>query len=291
VINGSDMLWVLDEMSPHIPTVLVAHNLEHRLLEQQLTTHRFLPSMLQREVAKQRHYELEGFCRVGGVIFVSAAEMGWSVAQVPYLRALHVPPLFVHTPASRTARPSHRLRLGYLADFAWWPNHRNWSWLLDEILPAVRRPLEVHVFGRQSNLIPPRDRVVIHGAVPDLAAVWDQVDFMVCPMRAGAGVSIKVAESLYNRVPVLATPLAVQGFACSTGPGLTIMDKAEAWAAFLNSPESDQLAAQAPSEELRGQFCLDRYVEPLERLVAGVALECRTGNVHSGSSMLIETAS
>ncbi|MBA5865679.1 MAG: glycosyltransferase [Nitrospira sp. CR1.3] len=290
LINGSDMLWVLEELSPRTPAMLVAHNLEHRLLAQQLATYRFLTSVLQREITKQRHYELEGYCRVGGVIFVSAAEMAWSVAQVPSLRAVHVPPLFVQAPIVRTLIRGARLRLGYLADFAWWPNYRNWSWLIDEILPRVRRPVEVHVFGRQSNQLSPRDRIVIHGAVSDLTAVWNQVDFMVCPMRTGAGVSVKVAESLYNRMPVLATPEAVQGFACSTGPGLTVIDKAEAWAAFLNSPDADELATQEPSEELRRQFSIDRHVKPLEQLVAEAALDCPTGNAHSDLSMVAGTA-
>lgn len=163
------------------------------------------------------------------------------------------------------------MRLGYLADFAWWPNRRNWQWLIDEVLPKVHRPVLVHVFGRQSEQIASRERVVIHGMVNELAAVWDQVDIMVCPVRVGAGVNIKVAESLYHRMPVLATTQAVRGFTGSSGPGLVAIDNAEDWAAFLNSTGADRLAHQVPSEELRGQFAVHRHVEQLERFMSDVA--------------------
>jgi glycosyltransferase involved in cell wall biosynthesis len=273
VINGSDMLWAADELPPEIPIVLIAHNLEHQLLAQQQSSYRFLSPILKRETTKQRHYEIEGFHRAAGVIFVSATEMAWSIARVPGLHALHVPPLFTIHPPPRHPQSRDQLRLGYLADFAWWPNRLNWLWLIDEVLPKVSRSLQVHVFGRQSEQVPLRNRVVCHGVVHNLATVWDQVDIMVCPTRAGAGVNIKVAESMYNRMPVLATPQAVRGFARVSGPGLVVIDKAEDWAAFLNSSEADQLATQYPSEELRGQFAVNRHAEKLKRFIGDSILD------------------
>jgi hypothetical protein len=32
LINGIDMLWAVNELSPEMPTVLIAHYLEHQLL-------------------------------------------------------------------------------------------------------------------------------------------------------------------------------------------------------------------------------------------------------------------
>lgn len=267
LINGSDMLWVSDELPPEMPTVLVAHNLEHQLLVQQQVRYRILKPMLKRETAKQRQYEIDGLRRARGVIFVSLSEMAWATAHVPISHTLHLPPLFTNPSNPRKSRPSGQLRLGFLADFAWWPNRQNWMWFLNEILSKVRRPLSIHVFGRQSDRIPISDRVVVHGFVQGLAAVWDQVDIIVCPIRAGAGVSIKAAESLYNRVPTLATTKAVQSFEYSSGPGLVIRDKAEEWIHFLNSSEAEQLASQVPSEQLCRQFAVDQHVEKLENFI------------------------
>ena len=290
LINGSDMLWAIDEIPSDMPTVLIAHNLEHQLLAQQLARYHFLSFLLRHEVTKHRQYEIEGFHRADGVIFLSATEMAWSMTQVPDLRAFHVPPLFTSPPASRKPQSRGQLRLGYLADCAWWPNRQNWLWLIEEVLPNVRRSLQVHAFGRQSELLPSHHQAILHGRVHDLAAVWDQVDIMVCPIRAGAGVSIKVAESLYHRMPVLATAQAVRGLACSSGPGLVVIDNAEGWAAFLNSSEADRLAEQGPSAELCEQFAVDRYEEQLKHFIVGAARDSESHCSLFGCSPSSETS-
>ncbi|MDO9117003.1 MAG: glycosyltransferase [Nitrospira sp.] len=276
------MLWAVEELPSEMPVLLVAHNLEHRVLTQQLSLSPLLSNLFKREVSKQRQYEIEAFHRAAGVIFLSADEMAWGKGRVPGVRALHVPPLFVAPPVSRLPRVSGPLRLGYLADFAWWPNRRNWLWLIEEVLPKVQRPLQVHVFGRGSERLSASDRVVLHGRVPELATVWNQVDIMVCPTRAGAGVNIKVAESLHNRMPVLATTQAVRGFACASGSGLVVKDSAEDWAAFLSSSKADQLARQLPSEELRRQFSVDRHAEKLRRFVWESFGDSASRSLHGG---------
>jgi len=291
LINGGDMLWVRDELPPHLPTVVVAHNLEHQLLDQQLTAYRILSPLLSREVAKHQQFEMDGFRCAGGVVFVSAREMAWATSRVPGLRAIHLPPLFSTAPASRVPRSGGPLRLGYLADFSWWPNRQNWSWLIEEVLPRVRRPLQIHVFGRGSERIAVREGVVRHGMVRDLATVWSHADIMVCPTHAGAGVNIKLAESLYNRMPVLATTQAVGGLASVSGPGIVVIDNAEDWAAFLDSPGAEQLADQLPSEELCEQFSVDQHSGVLQRFVRETMREAGSRVADAGSPSPVASAS
>lgn len=282
LINGGDMLWVRDELPSHLPTVVVAHNLEHQLLDQQRAAYRILSPLLSREVAKHRRFEMDGFRRAGGVVFVSASEMAWARARLPTLRAIHLPPLFTTCPFSRVPRSRGALRLGYLADFSWWPNRENWSWLIEDVLSRVRRPFEVHVFGRGSERIAVRDGVVRHGMVRDLTTVWSHADIMVCPTHVGAGVNIKLAESLHNRMPVLATTQAVGGLACASGPGIVVLDEAEDWAAFLDSPGAEQLADQRPSEQLCGQFSVEQHSGALQRFVRDTMREAGSRNAYAG---------
>lgn len=276
LINGGDMLWAIDTLPAEMPTVLIAHNLEHQVLVQRFWNSRFISRVFKREIIKQRRYEIEGFRRARGVIFVSRADMVWGCTQVPGLQALYVPPLFTEPAMPRRREPNGHLRLGYLGDFAWWPNRQNWNWLINEILPKVHRSIAVHVFGRQSEQIPAGDKVVVHGFIHDLGAVWDQVDIMICPVRTGAGVNIKLAESLYNRIPVLATPHALRGLDCQPGSGLAIMDSAEEWIAFLNSSQADLLATQLPSEELSRQFAADRHMQSLGNFLIALAPIAKT---------------
>ena len=282
LINGGDMLWVREELPSHLPTVVVAHNLEHQLLDQQLAANRFLSPLLSREVAKQQRFEVDGFRRAGGVVFVSASERAWARARLPNLRAIHLPPLFTTCPFSRVPRSGGALRLGYLADFSWWPNRHNWAWLMAEVLPRVRRPLEVHVFGRGSERIAVREGVVRHGMVRDLATVWSYADSMVCPIHVVAGVNIKLAESLHNRMPVLATTQAAGGLACASGRGIVVLDEAENWAGFLDSPGAEQLADQRPSEQLCEQFSVEQHSGKLQRFVRDILRGTDARNTFTG---------
>ena len=172
----------------------------------------------------------------------------------------------------RKRQPSGHLRLGFLADFAWWPNRQNWKWLINEILPKVHRPIAVHVFGRQSEQIPTCDRVVAHGFVHELGAVWDQVDIMICPIRdrcrrkyQACGESVQSNAGSRNQ-PGPPWPRL------PSGSGLVIIDSAEEWVSFLNSSEADRLATQLPSEELSRQFAADRHREKLNNFIMNVAL-------------------
>ena len=118
----------------------------------------------------------------------------------------------------------------------------------------------------------PAERLPKSMLLHELGAVWDQVDIMICPVRTGAGVNIKLAESLYNRMPVLATTHALRGLDCQPRSGLAIIDSAEEWAAFLNSSQADLLATQLPSEELSRQFAADRHIGKLENFIGEVVL-------------------
>jgi hypothetical protein len=264
------MWWAIDVLPPGMPTVLIVHNLEYQVLTQQLGNSRFLSWILKREITKQLRYEVEGFRRAGGVIFLSTTDMAWGCSQIPGLKALCVPPLFTERCRPRKRELGRKLRLGFLGDFAWWPNRQSWKWLVNDIIMKVHRSLEVHVFGRQSERLPTCNRVVAHGFVRNLSTVWDQVDIQICPIRTGAGVSIKLAESLYHRMPVLATSHALRGLECQSGSGLTILDSAEEWVSFLDSPQADLLATQSPSEQLSRQFAADRHVERLENFLLEV---------------------
>lgn len=95
---------------------------------------------------------------------------------------------------------------------------------------------------------------------------------MICLVRAGAGVSIKLAESLYNHMPVLATTLAIRGLECLSGAELIVKDSAEEWAMFLNSAAADDFATQTPAEALRRQFSSDGHVEKLTHFLSAIIL-------------------
>ena len=71
------------------------------------------------------------------------------------------------------------------------------------------------------------------------------------------------------------TAQTLRGFQGLSGPGLVVMDSAEDWIGFLNSPEADQLATQIPSEGLRKQFDVDQHAQSLDDFIVDVVLTCK----------------
>ena len=90
---------------------------------------------------------------------------------------------------------------------------------MQEILPLIRRdhprasvtiigsspPLEVMTLAQPG--------VEVQGNVTDseLAAAYREARVALCPLRSGAGVKLKVVEAMHNAVPVVTTPVGIQG--------------------------------------------------------------------------------
>jgi hypothetical protein len=108
---------------------------------------------------------------------------------------------------------------GFLAHFEWWPNRVALEWLLRDVLPrVVRRDLRLDLFGAGSTRFVNADsRIVAQGFVEDVARVFATSDVMLCPTHTGAGVNVKFAEALCNRVPVLGTRVAARGLPPADG--------------------------------------------------------------------------
>mmetsp|Transcript_19176 Transcript_19176/g.29060 ORF Transcript_19176/g.29060 Transcript_19176/m.29060 type:complete len:1169 (+) Transcript_19176:58-3564(+) len=104
------------------------------------------------------------------------------------------------------------------------PNVDAVQFLIHEILPQIANNSEtpsdfaLHIVGAGE---PPRWMndihdiggipVVMHGFVKDLGTILQQVRVAVAPLRYGAGVKGKVNSAMIHGVPVVATPMAIEG--------------------------------------------------------------------------------
>lgn len=136
----------------------------------------------------------------------------------------------------------------FLANYAYPPNADALALMLGAIWPqvCVRLP-DAHLVLAGSGLsddqragaqtVPGVDVV---GFVRDVATVIDQADVLVCPLRAGGGVKIKVLEALRRGCPVVTTTIGAQGIHGTARSAIRIVDCTqgliEATAAVLCSP-------------------------------------------------------
>lgn len=258
LINGCDLAWVQDDVPGGNPVVVWAHNLEHRLYERQLDVlpaSRLLRRALAADIAKLRRFETEGLSRADGTMFLSATEAEQMRPILTKRAPLVVPPVFHGEPEPRHPRRlGPRIEVGFLANFGWWPNRDGLRWFLNEIFPRCRERIHLHLFGSGSERFRERAGVSVHGYVEHLSTVWNTCDVMVCPIRAGGGVNIKLIEALFHGMPVLATPHAIKGLPLVPGGALGVAEDAESWIAFILGETLDTLATAKASERNQEVF-------------------------------------
>lgn len=124
----------------------------------------------------------------------------------------------------------------FIGGFGHPPNVDAVRWIATEILPALRRQIpeaRVHVLGD----VPEASRaefdtpgLQLHGRVPDLAPWLNSALASLAPLRFGAGVKGKINMAMSYGVPVIATPVAVEGMHLEHGKDVLLADDADAFA-------------------------------------------------------------
>ena len=276
---GADLLDFADLLPASTPRMLVAINLEYELFEQQIESLGWTTPgvrwLLDRDAAKLRRFEEEGMRGLRNVLFLSSRDCRAARESGLDLYTLTIPPLFEYASEVRDppARARERLSLGFMANFDWWPNQLGLRWFETEVLPRTSGEFDAHLFGYSSERENSRDlRVTSHGFDDDLREIWQTCDLMICPVVAGSGVPVKLAEVIYNGMPVLATGFAAKRLSVVEGEGIAVRDSPEAWAAFIDS-EARELALRQPADEVRASFERSGYRELLIRYLQEAGVE------------------
>lgn len=278
LLNGSDLLWLMRELPPAIPRVLFAHNIEHRLFLSQVSSlHsrlRPLRGIMLRDWKRLRKYELSGMQRIENAMFLSSRDADFAQRRFPHMNQLLVPPLFEYQPVerSRTRTAGGRTEIGFLANFGWWPNRDGLHWFLKRVFPYTGEDTRLHLFGEQSHkAASSHPRIVKHGFFADVREIWPLCDFMVCPIFSGGGAKIKLAEAVYNGVPVLASSFAARGLPLDPDDtGIVLLDRAEEWIDFLRSPAAREFGSRKVSAHAAQTFALQSHLPPVQRFICKV---------------------
>lgn len=275
VLNGSDLLWILPELPPAVPKIVVVHNLEHVLYGAQIerpgAAYGPLRVLLRRDCERLRAFEREGLRKAGSLVFLSLEEEAAAREFCPDARRVTIPPVFDSEPC-RGARgePGAVREIGYLGNFGWWPNQQGLRWFTDKVLPGVSAPVRLSLFGPGSDKAAGKDgRIVGRGEMEGLEEVWTGCDFLICPAAGTGGVCVKLAEAVYHGVPVLATTAAARGLPLGPERAVVLLDEPKEWAEFLNSPRAAELAASRVPERTRIRFAVASHVDRFQGFISG----------------------
>lgn len=274
LINGSDLFWVLDALPSDLPVVVAAQNIEQELYGRQITraAGRWPPTerLLASDLDKLRRYEWEGMRKAGRMIFFSEDDRAMAMRACPGIESIVVPPVFDYEPVLRVPSTRDRIRIGMFADFTWWPNRASLDWFMSEVWRSVRSGVELHLIGYGSENAANRERgIVTHGTVDHARDAFAMCDLMIAPIVDGAGVKVKVAEALYNRVPIVATPFAVRGLPQLAKSATQTCDSPAEWIAFLNSDSPRTVGSRPVPADVADLFSTSRVADLLRSFLAG----------------------
>lgn len=246
VFDHAEMLWCLEFIPRNTAVLAVAHNIESRIYEQFLRHRPISRRLFRRDLLKYQRFEVERLARVRNVVAISSEDAKELREVIPNLNTLVVPPTFSYTAAKRGKKLHLPLRVGLLGNFGWWPNREAYDWFIGEVWQHVNSDRELHVFGPHSTSLRGAVRTTLHGFVDELSDVWQGVDLMVNPIVSGSGVNVKVAEAVYNGMPMLCTPMAVAGLFTKSDPAIAVLERAEQWISVLGGDDAIALAQRKP---------------------------------------------
>ncbi|KAB2897115.1 MAG: glycosyltransferase, partial [Dokdonella sp.] len=171
-----------------------------------------------------------------------------------------------------------RSDLVFVGGFQHPPNVDAVEWCVREVLPAVRAQLpqvKLHVIGSRvpaSIRALADDGVIVHGYVEDIMPFMDGCRVSVAPLRYGAGVKGKVNMAMSCGLPVVATPIAVEGMHVTAGEEVLVAAEAPAFAAAIVELYRDEALWQRLSRQglanVERHFSFAAARAALQRLLA-----------------------
>ena len=274
ILNGSDLLWLLSVVPKDVKVLLVAHNIEHELYRAQVSTLAKQSSvaerLLKRDCARLKEQEWSAMRSVQRVVFLSEADRNTALNACPALESIALPPVFDYVPHPSRGPMSDRVAIGMFADFSWWPNQSSLKWFLEEVWPLLEPDIELHLAGYGSDHATDlrQPRVHAHGFVSDPRDVFRLCDLMIAPIVTGAGVKVKVAEALFNRVPVVATSIALRGLPLDSTAPVQVCDTTSEWQTALRPAAARSLAARSVLDDIALRFSPERYAAAFRAFAA-----------------------
>jgi glycosyltransferase involved in cell wall biosynthesis len=221
---------------------------------------------------ERRHYP-----RCGAVVVVSPPDAEAIRAAVPGAR-VEVVPLGVDAgpePGTPVSDPA----VGFHGVFLTEANRDGAVTLARDVFPLIeaREPnARLMLIGRDPGpeiLGLARDRVEVTGRVDDVRARLDRLAVYVAPMVSGQGMKHKILEAMAAGLPVVTTPMGLDGIGETPGVrvGKTPQELAEHVLALLRSPEERAEAGRAARRRVIADFTWERSSRAIESLWAELA--------------------
>ena len=238
--------------------ILRAHNVEHRLWQQQAVQGEFPKKAYLAHLARTlKREELKG---------LQAVDQVWTITpeDAADLRHLGIKtPIYTIPFAMETAGPLpdySNADFFHLGALNWEPNKLAVNRLLMSIWPqfSLKSQSRLHIAGSFSDdfkmdFVP---HVQIHGFAENAEAFMLDHGSLVVPVISGSGVRIKLLEAMALGIPCISTPLGAAGILNASGQ-LKLADSDEEWLAALGEFADSEAVRRSYGE--KGKAYIEKY--------------------------------
>jgi len=232
------------------------------------------------ERPRWRRYERRLLGQVSAVVALTLRDVESMRELAPDARIVRIP-LGTEIP-SRAADPlgGRPPSLLFIGNFVHPPNVTAATRLANNILPLVRAVVpdaELTIVGPA----PPAtlrgrasEGIVASGEVPDLYPLFDAASVVVAPLHSGGGMRVKVAEALAAGKAVVASALAAEGLAVTSGDQLLLAESdqqvASACVGLLRDPQARAALARRARAWAEHHLGWEAPVAAFEQLYASL---------------------
>ena len=142
----------------------------------------------------------------------------------------------IHTENKVEEKFEARKNMLFLAGFNHIPNRDSAKYLVNDIWPLIKEELpecKLYIVGSNpteeiKNLA--ADDIIVTGFVRDLLPYYKECKLMLAPLRYGAGIKGKITQSFAMGLPVVTTPIGVEGINLVDGKHCMIANNPEEFA-------------------------------------------------------------
>ena len=188
------------------------------------------------------------------------------------------------SPGSEVQNPGgDGMSIGVFGCMSFPPNADGVLYLVDEILPKIRRQLpdlKLYVVGRKPpeaiRSLAHRPGVIVTGDVDDMREYYRRVSVVVSPTRLGSGIKNTVLQAMSMAKSVVATSQSIRAIESDGGEYLAVADEprefAERVIALLRDAALRHRMGSNARKLIERKYSWDAHAAAFQRLYEGICL-------------------
>ncbi len=154
---------------------------------------------------------------------------------------------------------SRRYEVLFVGTLSWHANEEGVIWYIEKVIGLLDPKLKHQIVGAgaSNKLISMTSKfseISTHGYVNDLEPFYQSTKCLVAPLLSGSGVKIKIINALARGLPVVTTPVGIEGFPSGYQEAIFVADTPEHFAREIYNLTSDNQLWSRASKNATNYF-------------------------------------